>query len=74
MEELLRCGNYNITKKVAMKILKLSLDLFQHNLTLVLKKIFCKKKKLKKCNSSGYCALLASIANANNIYTQDDSL
>ena len=47
MEELLRCGNYTITKKVAMKILKLSLDLFQHNLTLVLKN-FLQEKKMKK--------------------------
>ena len=47
MEELLRCGNYNITKKLAMKILKLSLDLFQHNLTLVLKIFFARKKNKK---------------------------
>ena len=47
MEGLLRCGNYTITKKVAMKILKLSLDLFQHNLTLVLKIIFARKKNKK---------------------------
>ena len=74
LEELLRCDNSTIIKKVTMKTFKLCLNFFQHILTLVLNSFFERNRSQKKCNLLKHFALLASIANENNIYTQDDSL